>query len=113
MNISFNGYKENAATFLASGNVQKGMLVKMSDNKTVAPCSANDRFIGVCVDVRGDYATVVTEGYVNLPAAKKITVGYQYLAASASDKVTTGTSGTTGREYLVIDSDATSVGFIL
>lgn len=112
MSISFNGYKENAVTFMASGSLEKGMLVKMSENKTVAPCSANDKFIGVCVDVRGSYATVVTEGYVKLPAAKQIAVGYQNLVASASDKVTTGTSGS-GREYLVIDSDSTSVGFIL
>lgn len=113
MNISLNGYKENAVTFLASGNLEKGMLVKMKSNNTVAPCAANDSFIGVCVDVRGDYATVVTEGYVKLPAAKTINVGYQIIAASSNNKVTTGTAGTTGREYLVIDSDSTSVGFIL
>ncbi len=110
MNISFNGYKENAVTFMASGNLKKGMLVKMTSNKTVAPCAANDKFIGVCVDVRGDYATIITEGYVNLPAAKAISVGYQTLSASANNTVT---SGTTGREYLVVDSDSTSVGFIL
>ncbi len=110
MNISFNGYKENAVTFMASGSLEKGMLVKMASNNTVTPCAANDKFIGVCVDIRGDYATVVTEGYVKLPAAKAITVGYQNLSASSNNTVT---SGTTGREYLVIDSDSTSVGFIL
>lgn len=110
MNINFSGYGENAATFYASSAVKKGMLVKMSDNGTVAPCASGDNFCGVCVDVRDGYATVVLSGYVKIPAAKAIAVGYQKISASSAN---TATSSTTGREYLVIDADSSSVGFIL
>lgn len=110
MNINFNGYSENAVTFLTTDGVEKNMLVKVTSNGTVAPCASGDTFCGVCVDVRGGYATVVTSGYVNMPANKTIAVGYQKLSASSATAVTSGTSG---REYLVVESDTTSVGFIL
>ena len=45
-----------------------------------------------------------------MPANKAIAVGYQKLSASSANAVT---SGTAGREYLVVESDSTSVGFIL
>ncbi len=110
MNINFNGYSENAVTFLAAEGVEKNMLVKVTANGKVAPCTSGDKFCGVCVDVRDGYATVVTSGYVNMPASKTIAVGYQTLSASAANTVTSGTSG---KEYLVVESDTTSVGFIL
>lgn len=110
MNINFNGYMENAVTFIADAGVEKNMLVKVSANGTVAPCASGDVFCGVCVDVRDGYATVVTSGYVNMPANKAIAVGYQKLSASSANAVTNGTAG---REYLVVESDSTSVGFIL
>ncbi|MDD5795694.1 MAG: hypothetical protein PUD24_01985 [Oscillospiraceae bacterium] len=110
MDINFSGYGENALTFYGNGSLKKGMLVKITSNGTVSACASGENFCGVCADVNGDYATVVMSGFVKVPAAKTITPGYQKIAASASDTVTTST---TGREYLVIESDASSVGFIL
>ena len=48
-------------------------------------------------------------GYVKVKSDKKIAVGYKKLSATAGGVSVT----TTGREYLVLDSTDTSVGFIL
>lgn len=110
MDINFSGCGENAVTMLASGNLKKGMFVKMTDNGTVAPCASGDNFCGVCVDVRDGYATVQLSGYVMMPAAKSVGIGYQKLSASSAE---IATSSTTGREYLVVECGTASVGFIL
>ncbi len=65
---------------------------------------------GVCVSVRGGYAVVQLSGYVKVKSDKKIAVGYKKLSATAAGGVSVTT---TGREYLVLDSTDTSVGFIL
>ena len=72
MNVNFNGFGENAATFIA--------------DKTI------------------------TEAGVKVKSDKKIAVGYKKLSATADGGVSVTT---TGREYLVLDSTDTSVGFIL
>ncbi len=111
MNVNFNGYGENVLTFIAdSGLTEAGVPVKMSADGTVAKCSADDVFCGVCVGVRGGYAAVQTAGYVRMPAGSKIAVGYKKLAAGSSGTVAVNASG---RELLVVDSTATEVGFIL
>ena len=107
MNVNFNGFGENAATFIADKTLtEAGMPVKMKDNGTVAKCDASENFCGVCVSVRGGYAVVQLSGYVTVKSDKKIAVGYK--KADGGVSVTT-----TGREYLVLDSTDTSVGFIL
>ena len=111
MNVNFNGFGENAATFIADKTLtEAGMPVKMKDNGTVAKCDASENFCGVCVSVRGGYAVVQLSGYVTVKSDKKIAVGYKKLSATADGGVSVTT---TGREYLVLDSTDTSVGFIL
>lgn len=65
---------------------------------------------GVCVSVRGGYAVVQLSGYVKVKSDKKIAIGYKKFSATADGGVSVTT---TGREYLVLDSTDTSVGFIL
>jgi hypothetical protein len=111
MNVNFNGYGENAATFIADKTLtEAGVPVKMKDNGTVAKCDASENFCGVCVSVRGGYAVIQLSGYVKVKSDKKIAVGYKKLSATAVGGVSVTT---TGREYLVLDSTDTSVGFIL
>ena len=110
MNVNFNGFGENAATFIADGTLTEAVPVKMKDNGTVAKCDASENFCGVCVSVRGGYAVVQLSGYVKVKSDKKIAVGYKKLSATADGGVSVTT---TGREYLVLDSTDTSVGFIL
>ena len=64
----------------------------------------------VGLEVEFDNAAVQVAGYAEVPAAAKITVGYQTLAANSSGKVAANANG---REYLVVDADATRVGIIL
>ncbi len=111
MNVNFNGFGENAATFIADKTItEAGVPVKIKDNGTVAKCDASENFCGVCVSVRGGYAVVQLSGYVKVKSDKKIAVGYKKLSATAVGGVSVTT---TGREYLVLDSTDTSVGFIL
>ena len=50
MNVNFNGFGENAATFIADKTItEAGVPVKMKDNGTVAKCDASENFCGVCV----------------------------------------------------------------
>ena len=103
MNVNFNGFGENAATFIADKTLtEAGVPVKMKDNGTVAKCDASENFCGVCVSVRGGYAVVQLSGYVTVKSDKKIAVAVGGVSVT-----------TTGREYLVLDSTDTSVGFIL
>ena len=103
MNVNFNGFGENAATFIADETLTEA-------GGTVAKCDASENFCGVCVSVRGGYAVVQLSGYVKVKSDKKIAVGYKKLSATAVGGVSVTT---TGREYLVLDSTDTSVGFIL
>lgn len=111
MDIHFSGYGENAATFLADTSVVKpGLPVKMTGSATVGLCSAGDVFCGVCLHAREGYATVQLSGFVRMPADKNIGTGYKKLSAAAGGKVASAESG---REYLVVQADNETVGFIL
>ncbi len=111
MGINFKGYGENVVTFNAdSALTEAGVPVKMSADSTVGKCSANDKFCGICVNVRGGYAAVQLAGYVVVPVASKLTVGYQKVAVNAAGKIAANENG---REVLVISSSATEAGIIL
>lgn len=113
MAISLKGYNENTATFKISGLVTPGQTVTMADNLTVKPSAASDKFVGVCVNVRGDYACVQLNGYVSLSyTGTAPTVGFCAVMADGKGGIT---SSGTGREMLVTDIDKTkkTVGVIL
>ena len=111
MNVNFKGFNENVLTFIAAAALtETGVPVKMSADGTVTVSGNGDPFIGVCVGLRNGYAAVQVAGYAEFPAAAKITVGYQTLAANSSGKVAANANG---REYLVVDADAARVGIIL
>ena len=111
MSVSLNGYGENVVTFEAnSGLTTAGVPVKISANSTVAPCSNNDKFCGVCVNLRDGYAAVQLSGYVVLPAAAQISLGYQKVAVNSAGKIAANENG---REVLVVHASSTEVGIIL
>lgn len=111
MDIHFAGYGENAVTFLADKSVTKpGVPVKMTGSGTVGTCAPGDTFCGICLRVREGYATVQLAGFVNMPADKNIGTGYKKLSAAANGKIASVESG---REYLVLQADNETVGFIL
>jgi hypothetical protein len=111
MNVNFNGYGENMATFIADSNLtETGVPVKISADGTVAKCGGNELFCGICVGLRDGYATVQLAGYAKVKSAGKLTLGYTKLAATSTGTVAMNTSG---REYLVIDTTTTESGIIL
>ncbi len=110
MSINFNGLGENVATFMTTDKVQVGTPVKMSTNDTVTACSVTEPFCGICISVRDGYASIQLAGYVTMPTKSKIGVGYQKLTASLNNTVAVNSSG---RDFLVINSTETKVGFIL
>lgn len=111
MNVNFNGYGENVATFLADSSLtETGVPVKVSAYGTVAPSASGEAFCGVCVGVRDGYAAVQLDGYVSVKSNAAIAAGYTKLAAGANGTVAANSSG---REYLVLDSSNGKTGFIL
>lgn len=113
MKVSFEGIGEQLLSFNAAGGTEKGKLVKISANNTVAPCSAGDKFAGVCVKANGDFADVMTAGYVELSyTGSAPALGFAKLVSADDGKVKTDA---VGREYLVImvDTAASAVGFIM
>lgn len=113
MKVSFEGVGEQVLSFMKASGVEKGSLVKLSANATVAKCAAGDNFAGVCIKADDSFADVKTAGYVELGyTGTAPAVGYAKLTADGDGNVKTAD---TGREYLVInvDSAAAVVGFIM
>ncbi len=113
MNISMKGYGENTATFNTDGLVCVSHTVKMADNLTVAPCQADDGFIGIAVNVRNSIACVQLDGYAKVTfSGAAPAVGYCSLAADGNGGVKVAEGA---REYLVTDVDTVNgtAGIIL
>lgn len=114
MTVSFKGYDEKTATFKAQGLCSPGHTVTMAGNAAVKPCGDADDFIGVCVNVKGEYACVQLGGYVQLAFTGNTapTVGFCALAADGKGGVCVAENG---RTLLVTDVDTAgrTVGVIL
>lgn len=107
MELSFNGYGENAATFAAQDGVAAGMPVKMAANGTVGACASGDLFCGVALNVREGFAAVQLGGYACLPYdGTAPAVGWQALSAAADGKIQAAATG--GRVFLIVDVDETA-----
>ncbi len=111
MNVSFFGIGELTATFQASGEVQVGNPVKISGNGVVEACgAANDVPIGVAVSCKDGYAGVQLKGYVRLPAAAGLSVGWKKISLTKDGAVQAGEAG---REVLVMDVAEGMCGLML
>lgn len=110
MNIGFNGFCDSTVTFEADATVEKGTLVKLIDDNTVAACEEGDKVVGICVNVREGYAAVKLYGYAEIPVEGAVSVGYQTLSAANSTCIQFDAEG---REYLVVSAGTDTVGVIL
>lgn len=115
MKVSFEGIGEQVATFEAvtSGDtaVTPGTLVLVSGNGTVKACAkAGDIPAGVVLSARDGCAAVQIGGYVKVPCASGLTVGWQAVAADASGALAKTTGG---RGVLVTDVSDGVCGVIL
>lgn len=119
MNVSFEGYNEQIATFEAEPGVEAGKPVKITDNGKVSLCStAGDVPCGICVAVRGDYASVQLGGYISTTytindeeGTVNPVLGFSYLVANGSGAFK---GASDGLKVLVveIDSKNNKIGFI-
>jgi len=110
--ISFNGINDYATFQLAQGihrGMHEGFPVKISDNKTVSLCMAEDKISGVLVSIeKGDIVGVIKEtGYVTLPYSETAPqVGEdQELVANGNGGVKVPENQGTGRLYRIVDVD--------
>ncbi len=115
MSLSFKGYKESVATFMAAESLTSaGVPVKMTASNTVGPCAAGEDFCGLALELKVPYVTAQTGGFVSLPySGTAPQPGYVSLAADGSGGVKSVASG--GRQLLVINADTAkkTVGFML
>ncbi|SDN83408.1 hypothetical protein [Acetanaerobacterium elongatum] len=102
MNISFEGVNEQRVTFAAAEGTQKGDLVMMSGSGTVAKATDGKAIVGVVKTLRGGIAGVQVSGYVSLPCAETVAVGYACLASNGANAVKAG--GAAGRSCLVVEA---------
>ncbi len=110
MTVSFNGWKENAATFEAEDGLNPGDVVKVSGNGQVSACGAGEKFAGVVLSNRGGFAAVQLAGYAEVAySGTAPTVGYQFLCADGNGgmKKADSEAVTAGRELLVVSVDTT------
>ncbi len=111
MKVSMEGFEEKVVTFEAEDAVTAGELVLLTGNGRVGPCAnAGDVPAGVALSVREGFAAVQTGGYMKLPCASDMTVGWHQLALN-SDLAVAETAG--GRCALVTDVSDGVCGAIL
>ena len=108
MNVSFEEIGRMAVTFAQSG-CESGQVCKVSENGTVAPCAAGEKFCGIVEGVRGDFAAVQVAGFATVAVSGSVGVGYVNLCADGQGGVKAGQ----GREYLVVSVNADTATIML
>ncbi len=116
MKVSFEGIGETVATFEAetegSAAVVPGKAVVVCGNGKVSACTTAGAVpAGVALSLRGGYAAVQVKGYVKLPCAAGMEIGFQAVAMDSDGKLAAASSG--GREVLVTDVADGECGMIL
>ncbi len=111
----YNGYRENALTFSSeSTSTTKGAPVKMSVEDTVKNSADGEDFIGICKYSDEIIASVIMDGYVEVPySGTAPTLNLCSLVSNGTGGVKV--SSTAKRNYKVLKVDTTKkiVGFIL
>ncbi len=111
----FNGYGENALTFSVDSNsTKKGAPVKCDLKETVKGVSDGEDFIGICKNIDSAKATVIMDGYVEVPyTGTQPTFNYCGLVGNGSGGVKTSATAKRNYKVLKVDKDKNIVGFIL
>ena len=111
--ISYEDIGAVTATFAVSGEVKGGQVVKVSASRTVAPCTAGDKFCGVALEPRAGGAAVQVKGFVTVSCTGTLTPGWALLAADGKGGVQAAAAGSddadpVGVEVLVVSADTGS-----
>ena len=106
MEAAFDKIGDGVATLQAAVGVTLATAGKFTASGQVGPCSAEgDVPAGVVVSLRNGLAGVQLYGYVELPCAATLTVGFGKVSMDASGKVQPDTDG---RPALVVYADSTA-----
>ena len=108
MNVSFEEIGRMAVTFAQDG-CESRQVCKVSENGTVAPCAAGEKFCGIVEGVRGDFAAVQVAGFATVAVSGSVGVGYVNLCADGQGGVKAGS----GKEYLVVSVNADTATIML
>ena len=105
MDVSFNGIGEKLVTF-ANDKAEKGQVVKVSGEGTVAPCNNGEAFDGVAALVDDGIAGVLLRGFadVGYSEGSELKVGHNKLVADGSGGVKVDDGK--GKDYLAVAVDA-------
>lgn len=103
MKIEYKGIMENVVTFLKSGTVNIGDMVKVTESDTVSVCTAGDVFDGIAVSVGENIVGVQLTGFAELPVTSAPGFGKQVMAVGENGTITTAQ---TGRECCVVSYDS-------
>lgn len=116
MNVSFKGWREQAAAFETEQELQKGHVVKISGNGQVSNCEDGGKFAGMVISCREGLAAVQLQGYAEVRyTGTAPTPGYQALCADGKGGVKVVSGSETGRDLLILTVDEVSktVGVVL
>lgn len=104
MKVAFEEIGRVSASFTADSG-EKGQVCKMSANGKVAPCAADDTFIGVMEGIRKGVCGVQLHGFAEVTyTGTAPSLGMAILVADGAGGVKTATSG---RTCLVVSVDTT------
>lgn len=112
--VSFNGFDEKVLTFNGT-DITEGAPVTVKDNGMVENSANSDEFVGVCSGcVNNSYVTVQVSGYMELKySGEAPKLGYTALAANGNGGVKSSASGKNVCRVLKVDTENSTVGFIL
>lgn len=109
--VSFNGMNQATLTMLLAAAIVAadiGKPVKVSANKTVDLCAAENPFAGVLQQVGTGLGAMQTSGPVTVPYTGAPALNRQELVANGAGGVKPPTTAGTGRMYFVLNIDATA-----
>ena len=113
MQITSNGFMQQALTMQCASALTAGTPVKLTDNYTVTAAGNNDAFCGVVLSCRDTLCAVQLRGSVTLPySGTAPEVGPAVLACDASGNVKSAVTGTDVL-ILAVDTTASTVTCIL
>lgn len=114
MNNVLNGFNVNEVTLHTNDEFKVGMAVCIDENCEAVRPADNERFVGICTAVNGEYISVTFTGILTVPfSGTEMYTGYNPLTAAADGNIRFSVSSST--EYYVIsfDKDKKLMTFLL
>ena len=115
MSISYKGYKNETITFEAGENLTVGSPVTVNQNNQAVNASTDSYFVGVCTAIRNGWASVQTDGYIEVKYnGTAPDCGLTKLVCAGEGMVKAGGANNYALYKVIkVDTANTTVGFIL